>query len=355
MALNPEVAEVLDALPIGAYLDREGVEYRETHGSSGAQYNIRTCPVCGTSKWKVFLNQDTGLGNCFSGSCEAKFNRFSFIRASSGLGGKGLDEHILQVGREIGWRPARKALAVSNESKRLVLPESFELPVGDRNLAYLTRRGITKDATRYFHLRYSKDAFWDAGDFVVDYTNRVIIPIYDINGELVSFQGRDTTGTAEKKYLFPIGFASTGEHLFNAHNVARTRRALLCEGVFDVIAAKIALDEDPDLRDVVPIGSFGKHLALGQLDKLRMLKERGLEELTIMWDGEFAAIEDAIKAGLHARSVGLTVRIAILPPGKDPNEVPTEVVRQAFYRATPLTQQSAVTLRMSLRSGLARG
>ena len=348
--IKPEIAEILETLPIEAYLDREGFQYKLTHGSSGRQINLKECPECGTAKWKVFLNQDTGLGNCFSGACEKRFNKFSFIRSASGLSGRGLDEHIKQIGREIGWRPARKSLAVTTESKELVLPASIELPVGERNLSYLTRRGITKEATKYFNLRFSKDSFWASGDILIDYSNRVIIPIFDIDGNLVSFQGRDITGTAERKYLFPNGFASTGEHLYNAHNVVKTKRVLLGEGVFDVIASKIALDEDPDLRDVVPIGSFGKSVGVGQLDKFRELHKRGVKEVTIMWDGEFSAIKDAIVAGMKVKQIGLNVRVAMLPRGKDPNEVPTEVVRGAFYTAAHLTKTSAIELMMKVRS-----
>ncbi|WEU67317.1 DNA primase [Xanthomonas phage JGB6] len=32
-----------------------------------------------------------------------------------------------------------------------------------------------------------------------DYSNRIIIPIFDLDGNLKSFQGRDTTGEAEKR------------------------------------------------------------------------------------------------------------------------------------------------------------
>jgi DNA primase len=97
------------------------------------------------------------------------------------------------------------------------------------------------------------------------YNRRVLIPIYDLDGKLVSFQGRDITGTAEKKYLFPPGYArATGEHLYNGHNViGRPSDVVVGEGAFDVIAIKVAFDADPTLRDVVPVGTFGKHLSHG--------------------------------------------------------------------------------------------
>src|SRR5690606_34404408 len=152
----------------------------------GAQLNLHVCPACGGDKWKVFLNAETGLGNCFSGSCEARFNKFSFIRHHSGLVGRALDEHIKAVGAEIGWRPPRKSVAVQEEKGELVLPKSLELPIKGRNLAYLDNRGITLDVARYFHLRYCHKAWWkyrvDGQDRYVKFDRRVIIPVYDMDG-----------------------------------------------------------------------------------------------------------------------------------------------------------------------------
>ena len=349
-----ELSEVLGSIDITAYLDQEGIDYKETSGSSGAQLNLRTCPVCGHSKWKVFLNSATGLGNCFSGSCEAKFNKFSFIRAHTGLGGRDLDEHIKASASAIGWRPARKhSVAVERDYSKLKIPTSYEIPIMGKNLAYLQNRGIGVEIAQYFHLRFCKKGYFvstnERGRYYQDYSNRVIIPVHDLDGNLVSFQGRDITGAAEKKYLFPPGFASTGEHLFNGMNVIACEHLVINEGVFDVIATKLALDTEPELRAVVPVGSFGKHLSEGQIHKLLTLKERGVKRITIMWDGELKALDDAIKTGLVLVGHGFTVFIAILPEGKDPNEVPASEVLRAFYGATRLTAQSAIKLRMRIR------
>lgn len=148
----------------------------------------------------------------------------------------------------------------------------------------------------------------------------------------MSFQGRDITGTADRKYLFPNGFASTGEHLYNGHNVRGTDTVVLGEGVFDVVAIKIAFDEEQDLRHIVPIGSFGKHLALGQIAKFRTLAERGVKNVVIMWDGELEATKDAIRAGLKLIGLGFNVKIASLPNGCDPNEISAANVRHVYYQ-----------------------
>lgn len=352
--MNDDITEILNQLDIAAYLDREGINYREAHGSSGAQLNVQTCPACGGDQWKVFLNVETGLGNCFSGSCEIKFNKWKFIKAHTALDGRNLMEHIKAVGIEIGWRPPRKSVvAVHTDIKDLKLPHSHALPIKERNLAYLQNRGIGLDTARYFHLRYCQKGLFkyqvDGANRFVPFDRRIIIPVFDLDGTMVSFQGRDITGTAEKKYLFPNGFSSTGEHLYNGHNVHGSKCVVVGEGVFDVMAIKIALDQDPELRDIVPVGTFGKHLSINQLAKFSILKERGITDVVFMWDGELAAVDAAVDAALQVKGLGLRARVAILPDGKDPNEVPANVVRQAYWSAKHVELSTAALIKMSFR------
>lgn len=358
-----DLGELLDNIDMESYLDREGVDYRITRGTRGTQLNVKECPVCGSRKWKVFLNSDSGLGNCFSGGhpIDENFNKWNFIKAHTGIeSGRDLVKHIEATALEMGWRPRKiESEKVELKTPDLVLPESVAMPVNGMNLKYLMERNVDIETAKFFNLRYShKGVFWYKGsDGKFQYQNykkRIIIPIFDINGEIVSFQGRDITGEAEKKYLFPPGFASTGTHIYNAHNVIGLEHIVVNEGVFDVMATKIALDEDMSLRDIGVVGSFGKHLSVrdvnggDQLNKFILLKAKGLKIVTFMWDGEKSAIKAALVAAQAIKALGLEARIAILPAGKDPNEVPTSVVRQAFWDALPLNARTLVKLRLSV-------
>lgn len=350
---NKELIEALESIDIETYLDSEGIEYRPTHGTRGAQFNLQSCPKCGGSKWKVYLNQESGLGNCFHGSCEAKFNKYSFIEAHTGLQGRELIEYIKAFAKTVGWLPKRVKPTSEAIKGELVIPESFAIPHMGRNLKYLMDRGITSEVAKYFRLRYCNAGYFrypdpEGGWAFQDYSKRVIIPIHDLDDNLVSFQGRDITGESEKKYLFPPGFAATGAHLYNGHNAVGIKRVLAGEGVFDVAASYIALQTDSSLVDVVPIGTFGKSLSAGndnsQIQKFITLKKHGLQEVTFMWDGELLAMHAAVKSGMMLLQLGLKVKIALLPFEKDPNEVPPEVVVNAFKNATPLTKLSAAKL-----------
>jgi DNA primase len=351
---NTELDEAIATLDIESWLDQEGVEYRQARGSSGRQANVKTCPCCGNSKWKVYIGLETGFGNCFSGDCERKFNKFTFIGAQLGLSGKDTVEYIKTFARGQGWKPARKSsVAVNLMSSDLKLPASIAMPHEGRNLKYLENRNITGAIAKYFNLRFSMRGKFNYTDergkrLFQNYANRIIIPIFDLEGDLVSFQGRDITGTADKKYLFPPGFSSTGTHLFNSHNAVGAARIVIGEGVFDVFALKIALDADMGLRDVVPIGSFGKHLShdddASQLAKIMHLKDKGLEQVTIMWDSEPAALTAAVETGLRLTGCGIQTRIAVLPAGCDPNETSAANVQEAFWKADVVTPLVATRL-----------
>lgn len=352
---DKSLSEIIEKIDVETYLDQEGITYKRTHGSSGEQFNLQICPCCGGDKWKVFLNTESGLGNCFSGDCGKKFNKWSFIQAHTSLDGKPLVEYIKALGSVMGWRaPRLKPTAVNLDVNELKIPPSFEIPIGGKNLMYLRNRNITGAIAKYFNLRYCEKGWFKYMQGGVErfmkFDGRILIPIFDLNGELVSFQGRDITGTAEKKYLFPPGFAVTGKHLFNSHNVIASKRVVIGEGVFDVMAQKIALDEDEALRNVVPIGTFGKHLSEDQILKFGELKARGVESVTFMWDSEVGAFDAAIEAGTELKSrYGFDVSIAQLPFGLDPNETSAEEVRRCFYSALTLNSINAIKLRLNIR------
>lgn len=354
-----DIQEILSTIDVEGWLDREGLDYRVARGKSGIQANLKECPCCGNSNWKVYIGLESALGNCFV--CDTKFNLWKLIKSYLGSSStRDVVEHCKTVAREQGWRPTRKqAVAVSIDKANLIIPESLPLPIKGRNLKYLENRSITSEVAKYFSLRYSTKGIFKYGDEngkqrVQSYAKRIIIPVFDLNGDIVSFQGRDITGIAEKKYLFPPGFASTGSHLYNGQNAHGAEDVVMGEGAFDVMATKIALDEEMQLRKVVPIGSFGKHLSHGddesQLAKLMALREGGLKRVTMMWDSEPEALDAAIETGLLLRKFGLTARIAVLPAGRDPNEVAPSVVRNAFWRAEVVNEAVAVRIKLAKRT-----
>lgn len=347
---NYELQEMLDSLDLGAYLDYEGIEYREKTGSSGDQYNLHYCPACGDSKWRVWMNQESGLGNCFHGDCHLKtFNKWSFIREHLGNPhNRDVIEHIKQVSRALGWRPKRVKPEKPVSAPALIVSDlptaCIPLPdINGNNLDYLEKRGINGKLAERFALHYCFDGSYSFANSLGEreqqfYGKRVIIPLFDYEGRMISFQGRDTTGQSPRKYLFPPGKPSAGKFLWAGHLARGKSELVLVEGVMDAMSAYAAFDAEAGLSDVAVAATFGMHLSSGnsgddQLAYLIRLKHEGLKRVTFMWDSEPRAIKAAMNAAQLVTGVGLDVRIAILPDGKDPNDCLGEEIIHAYYNA----------------------
>lgn len=353
--LTPEEIEELD---MEFYFEREGVAFRVGQGVSGLQANLQVCPECGDNRWRTYFGLESGKGNCFV--CNQNFTKVSFVHAHHNHDDtqwRATFEVIEEVLREQGWRPKRQAM-VAVDTSAVTLPISE--PISDATpaaKAYLDQRNLPQELASYFELRYCQFGWWkfeeDGQTKTQNFQERVIIPVFDLDGTLKTFQGRDMTGLSDRKYLFPKALPGTGRYLLNGHNCVASRAACMGEGFFDVAAIKQALDEEQELRDVTALGSFGKHLSYGdmsgndQLGRFNALRTRGLKEVTIMWDGEVKALESALDAARKLVSIGLLVRIALLPFGRDPNEVTPEVVRAAYRAAQPYTPALDIKWRLS--------
>ena len=350
--------EELEELDMEFFLDRESIAYKIGRGVSGIQLHIKTCPSCHDDRWRTYFGLDTGRGNCFV--CGRGFSKLSFIHNQLGHSDTQWGDTfraIEELLREQGWRPKRQAM-VKVEIGDVVLP--LNTPIPDANgevIPYLANRGISAEIARYFELRFCKYGWWMFKDEkgarqMQNFQERVIIPVFDLDGTLKTFQGRDVTGNSDRKYLFPKELPGTGRYVLNAHNCVASKRACMGEGIFDVMGIKIAFDQDAELRDVTALGSFGKHLSYGhpegddQLGRFFALRQRGLEELTIMWDGEVRALTAALDAAKKITSIGIKTRIALLPYERDPNEVSAEIVRAAYYGAKPYTSALDMTWRL---------
>lgn len=354
-----DTQEILDELDLQAWFEQESIDFKLSRGASGMQINAKVCPKadCGDRRWRVYLNAETGRGNCFV--CNGTFNKFSFINHYRGEEpARDTFAHIKQFISEQGWRPRRTTTAAV-ETGDVKMPTSFALPtIEGQNLLYLEERGVTGEMAKYFHLRFCQQGWWrfekeDGTQGGQCFDMRVLIPVYDLDGTLKTFQGRDVTGTKDdSKYLFPKLLPGTGRYLLNGQNALGSKRVAVGEGFFDVASIKKAFDGEMELRGVTPVGTFGKHLSYGSLDgddqlgRFIQLRNAGLEEVTFLWDGGEKELIAAFNAAKLLHGVGLKVMVAMLPIGKDPNEVLPEVVCKAFYSAVPYTRINDMRMRL---------
>lgn len=350
----------LEDIDIEQLVAYEGYEYRLSSGSSGLQLNVKTCPHCGSDDWKVYFNADSGLGNCFR--CDTKYNKFKFIKICRGYTDHAqVFKYVNSLGSCVRYKP-RAVQTFTKVNKDWKLPLNTKITSVEDIPEYLKARNIDLKISERFDLRKCDAGFYTYKNHhdkqaAVDFSDRIIIPIRDIEGNLQTFQGRDTSGKADKKYLFPNMLPASGAFIYNAHYALENnyKKIILNEGAFDVFATTQALESDVTFNEYCALGTFGKHLgvdryntaAKDQLADLFRLRENGLEEVVFLWDGEAKAIIAAMQAALKLENYGFkNVKVGILPEGCDPAETTKEEVLKAIKEAKQVTKLSLSRYRM---------
>lgn len=221
-----------------------------------------------------------------------------------------------QEGSQGLWLGLRTKLAQEfNETKReswhptLQLPQEFEPIQKPSDVPrYLQARGVTfKDCTTY-GLGVCQSGF---------YKDRVIVPIHNVRGALVSFVAR-TMGKAEPKVLYPKG-SKTGRVLFNESRATGWDTVIAVEGVFDAIR----VGENG-------VALFGKNATRMQITRLGYMGQT--RKLVVMLDDDAAQEARALTRAL-ARTCP-DVWLATLPKGRhDPGECQDLEVWQAVQDA----------------------
>ena len=239
--------------------------------SGGSQIKVSgQCPFCGEERGdlRLYVNVGTGKGICFH--CGQGFGPIGFVKAVESCG-KERAARIL-AGDDDAYLGERDR---PDPVTSVVFPEMVPLLESIGACEYLEGRGVTLEMIEHFKLMYCKRNM-RVGERGFYTKGRVIIPIHDIKGNPVSWQGRDITGRSSLRYLFPPGFKGA-EHLYNAWSVpVGAHYIVISEGVFDVFGW---------WRAGYPwvVGTFGKKISEGQMDLINYLNPR---VIYIAWDSD---------------------------------------------------------------------
>jgi len=159
-------------------------------------------------------------------------------------------------------------------------------------LNYLRHRGITQREIIRYQIGYCVDG---------EYKNRVIIPSYDLNGDINYFVARDIFPDSNMKYKNPpVSRNIIPFELF----VSWEHPIVLCEGVFDAIAIK---------RNAIPL--LGKFPSKKLIIKII---ESGVTDIYIALDED--AKEDARKLSEFMMGYGKNVYLMDMDT-KDPSDL----------------------------------
>lgn len=293
------------------YLDNH-FSIEKVSGGSQLKLESGTCPFCGESRddLRLYMNSKTGLGQCFH--CGQGFNAIRFVMANEECN---LTKAIkILLGDEDTW--ALPEDVEDDAEIGLVFPKMISPLDSEQAMNYLNGRNIGPKLIEHFKLQYAVDNVMINGKLY--YTKgRIVMPIYDIAGKIVSWQARDTTGKAHQRYLFPIGFKGA-EYVYNSQAIhTNPDYLILCEGVFDAFGWYRA-----GFNNV--IATFGKKLSDGQKAILRYINPK---RLYIAWDSD----ADWLKYELVEKIGYIFPDIKIVDlNGKDADELGTKELAMAL-------------------------
>ena len=163
--------------------------------------------------------------------------------------------------------------------------------IAKHSRVYLNNRNVSNGDIIRYGVGYCEEGV---------YTNRVIVPSYNSDGELNYFVGRDIYNGGFKYKNPPVSKDVIGFDLFINWN----EPIILCEGVFDAIAIK---------RNAIPL--FGKTIPKSLKKKIY---EKKVKEIYILLDRD--AISDAIKITDDLMKNGINVYFVNLSE-EDPSDM----------------------------------
>ncbi len=146
------------------------------------------------------------------------------------------------------------------------------------------------------------------------FRNRILFPIRNIEGKIISFGGREITGEGPKY----INLAETEIYQKNRvlyglwegkETIRSQEKVILVEGYIDVLRCF-----QSGIRNVV--ATCGTALTAGQAN----LMKRFAPHVVIVYDGDEAGLSAAMRATSILLQAGLSVSAVTLPDGKDPDD-----------------------------------
>ncbi|MCM2471893.1 DNA primase [Rhizobium sp. CG5] len=360
---NAFLDEIRDRVPISAVLaSRVSWDRKKTNVSRGDYWAC--CPFHGEKSPSFHCEDRKGRYHCFG--CGVSGDHFRFLTDLEGLN---FPEAVQRVADMAGIAmPKVDPQEERREKERTTLQDVMELATlffqdqlqtanGAKARAYLRERGLAGRTIETFRLGYApesrnalkehlaakgipKDQIEACGlvvhgpEIPVSYDrfrDRIMFPILSSREKVIAFGGRAMSPDAPAKYL-----NSNETELFHKgsvlYNFARARRSMggaggnetiiAVEGYMDVIALYQAGVENA----VAPLGTA---LTESQLDLLWKLTPQPV----LCFDGDGAGQRAAFRAvdlALPHLKPGRSVRFAMLPDGKDPDDLVRHEGRAPF-------------------------
>ena len=331
------------------------------------------CPFHQEKSASFHVDDRKGFYYCFG--CQAKGDAISFVRETENVGFMEAIEILAgEAGLEVPKQDPRAQQKADERTELVDVMEQavqffrLQLRTGNASEArgYLDRRGLKEATQERFEIGFAPDAWqglWDhlsgkgvsaekilaaglakpsskGGKPYDTFRNRIIFPIRDARGRCTAFGGRAMDPNDNAKYLNSPEtlLFDKGRSLYN-HGPAREAAGkgaplIVAEGYMDVIA----LAEGGFGACVAPLGTA---ITDNQLHLLWRISD----EPIIALDGDTAGLRAAqrlIDLALPLLEAGKSLRFALMPEGKDPDDLiraeGPEAVQRVIDGAMPMVQ-----------------
>jgi DNA primase len=352
--------EIRDRVPISTIVGRR-VTFDRKKSNPGRGDMWACCPFHGEKSPSFHCEDRKGRYHCFG--CGVSGDHFRFLTELEGLS---FPEAVEQVAGLAGVpMPARDAEAEKRDREQASLFDVMEMATewfqeqlqaagGAKARGYLRERGLSAATQQNFRLGYapdsrnamkehlaskgvSKDKIEACGlvvfgdDIAVSYDrfrDRIMFPIPDSKGRIIAFGGRAMAKDVPAKYLNSpeTELFHKGQVLFNYAKARKTAQdkgvVIAVEGYMDVIA----LAQAGFAHAVAPLGT-------ALTERQAELLWKMASEPVLCFDGDQAGIKAAWRAAdliLPMLKPGKTMRFALLPDGKDPDDLVKAEGPEAF-------------------------
>jgi len=253
------------------------------------------CPFCHHHKKKLQVNLETQQWHCWV--CDSKGRKIQTLLKRLHVDSKKIrkvfeiygDDYIVT---STSTDEEKVELRLPSEFKSLLVKPKGLNPLYKKVVQYAKDRGITKEDIIRYNIGYC-----DGGI----YTNRIIIPSYDVDNRLNYFIARSVF--AEEKFKYKNPPVSKNVTIFE-NQVNWKKPITLCEGVFDAMSIK---------RNAIPL--LGKFIPKTLMDSIY---KKGVRDIKIVLDKD--AQDQALYYVNYFMNNGITVT-NILPTEKDAGDM----------------------------------
>lgn len=307
--------------------------------------HVSLCPFHNDHSPSLIISREKQIFNCFT--CRTGGNVFSFVMKYENVS---FYEAVSIVAKKIGFSLSGNFNNIdNNKNKDDYKVLDYAMKFYHNNMftedgltarKYLETRGINIDIIKEFSLGVTsggKDTFCQIAkrngmsvekleslglvnkinESIYDtFINRIIIPIKNLQGDVVGFTGRIFNGednTAKYLNTKETEVFKKGNMLFNYYNAKNYIRdkscVLVVEGNMDAIKMSAK-----GFKNVVAL--MGVALSSYQIDVLKRLRV----PVVLMLDNDNAGLEATVKNGDILESSGIDTKVIRLSGAKDPDE-----------------------------------